>query len=76
MSAVGRVAVIGEEAALVGYALAGAIVVATEDDESVRTAWDDLPPDVEVVVLTVRAARALGEGRFAALVPLTVVMPS
>jgi vacuolar-type H+-ATPase subunit F/Vma7 len=73
---VARVAVIGEHAAVVGYTLAGAVVVPADDAEAVRTAWDRLPGDVEVVVLTARAARVLGSTRTEAPLPLTVVMPS
>ena len=76
MSAMGTVAVIGEETAVRGYALAGALVVPAEDDEAVRTVWAALDADVEVVVLTARAASALGPVRDAALLPLTVVMPA
>lgn len=72
----GRVAVIGEHTAVAGYALAGALVLPAEDDDAVRVAWSGLPDDVEVVVLTPRAARALGAARTAKLLPLTVVMPS
>lgn len=72
----GRVAVIGEEAAVSGYALAGAVVVAAEDASEVRDGWNALAADVEVVVLTARAAEALGSARTATMHPLTVVMPS
>ena len=72
----GSVAVIGEGTAVRGYALAGALVVPADDDEAVHAAWAALDSDVEVVVLTMRAAAALGAVREAALLPLTVVMPS
>jgi vacuolar-type H+-ATPase subunit F/Vma7 len=72
----GPVAVIGEQAAVGGYALAGAIVVPAEDARAVREAWDSLGADVAVVVLTPRAAQALGPARTATMHPLTVVMPS
>ena len=70
----GRLAVIGEEALVAGYALVGALVVPAGDAESVREAWSDLPADVEVVVLTARAAELLGTARTAEPSPLTVVM--
>jgi vacuolar-type H+-ATPase subunit F/Vma7 len=73
---VGRVAVIGEETAVAGYALAGAVVVPAEDALAVRDAWDALGAEVEVVVLTPAAARALGSSRTTTMHPLTVVMPS
>jgi vacuolar-type H+-ATPase subunit F/Vma7 len=72
----GRVVVIGEETAVAGYALAGAVVVPVEDAPAVCDAWDALAADVEVVVLTPRAARALGSARTGTMHPLTVVMPS
>jgi vacuolar-type H+-ATPase subunit F/Vma7 len=70
------VAVIGEETAVAGYALAGAVVVPAEDGPAVLAAWNALDADVEVVVLTPSAARALGSERTEATHPLTVVMPS
>lgn len=76
MSEVGRVAVIGEETAVAGYALAGAVILPAEDAPAVREAWNALAADVEVVVLTPRAAQALGASRNATMRPLTVVMPS
>ena len=72
----GPVAVIGEETAVAGYALVGALVVPAEDARAVREAWESLGSDVEVVVLTPRAAQALGPVRTATMHPLTVVMPS
>lgn len=76
MSEVGRVAVIGEQTAVSGYALAGVLVLPAEDDAAVRGAWSGLPDDVQVVILTARAARTLGNVRTAKLLPFTVVMPS
>ena len=76
MSAVGRVAVIGEETLVAGYALAGAVVAPTEDARAVRDAWDALGTEVDVVVLTPAASQALGPSRTATTHPLTVVMPS
>jgi hypothetical protein len=51
-----RMAVIGEEMCVRGFALAGALVFATEDAAGARAAWRSLPPDVVVAVLTPRAA--------------------
>jgi vacuolar-type H+-ATPase subunit F/Vma7 len=76
VSELGRVAVIGEHAAVSGYALAGVLVLPAEDDDAVRDAWSGLPDDVAVVILTDRAARTLGDVRTAELLPFTVVMPS
>ncbi len=71
----GRVAVIGEETAVSGYALAGVLVVPAEGDDEAHGAWNSLPDDVGVVILTAAAARALGDARTAKMLPLTVVMP-
>lgn len=71
----GRIAVIGAETAVAGYALAGALVLPAEGDDAVRDAWSGLPDDVAVVILTPTAARILGAARTAKLLPLTVVMP-
>jgi vacuolar-type H+-ATPase subunit F/Vma7 len=72
----GRIAVIGEETAVAGYALAGAVIVTADDAQAVHGAWDALADDVEVVVLSPRAARALGRRRTATIVPFTAVMAS
>jgi vacuolar-type H+-ATPase subunit F/Vma7 len=68
-------AVLGEEASVQGYGLAGAVVLVAEDADAVRAAWDGLAEDVAVVILTPAAARALG-GELRPELPLTVVMPS
>jgi vacuolar-type H+-ATPase subunit F/Vma7 len=73
---VGRVAVLGEETAVAGYALAGAMTVYAEDAAAVRAAWAALPDDVDVVILTRRAADALGPARTASPDRLSVAMPS
>ncbi|WP_327048758.1 V-type ATP synthase subunit F [Microbispora sp. NBC_01189] len=78
MTGVGTVAVIGEAVRVAGFGLAGARVLVAEDAEEVRTAWLSLGPGVAVVVLTPRAAKALGAtgpGE-ASGGPLTVVMPA
>ena len=69
------IAVIGAGTLVAGYGLAGAVVLSAEDDDAVREAWDRLPEDVAVVVLTAAAARALGEVSATAGTPLAVVMP-
>jgi vacuolar-type H+-ATPase subunit F/Vma7 len=70
-----RVAVLGEQVSVQGYALAGAVVLVAEDAGSALAAWDGLTDDVAVVILTPTAARALGPERLAGLHPLAVVMP-
>jgi vacuolar-type H+-ATPase subunit F/Vma7 len=72
----GRVAVIGEETAVSGYALAGVLVLPAEGGDAVHGAWSSLPDDVQVVILTSAAARTLGGARMAKMFPFTVVMPS
>jgi vacuolar-type H+-ATPase subunit F/Vma7 len=74
VSAVPRVAVLGERVEVVGYGLAGALVLPAETPEDVAAAWQDLPDDVDVVVLTARAAAVLGEATHRSRPPLTVVM--
>lgn len=56
----GIVAVLGEPPRVEAWALAGAVVVAAAGPDDVRRAWDALPPDVEVVILTPAAAGVLG----------------
>jgi len=68
-----RIAVIGEQTRVQGFALAGADVCEATDPDAVRAAWTSLAVDVAVVILTPAAADAL------AATPagdrLTVVMP-
>ncbi|MFI1169353.1 hypothetical protein ACH4UM_38780 [Streptomyces sp. NPDC020801] len=68
------VAAIGERVRVRGLALAGVDVHEAEDPRQARAAWSALPADVELVVVTPRAARALGE-RGGEGGPLTVVLP-
>lgn len=56
------VVVIGEEAKVAGFALAGAVVMAAGDAESVRRAWADLPDGTGLVLVTPMAAAALTTG--------------
>jgi vacuolar-type H+-ATPase subunit F/Vma7 len=70
-----RAAVIGETLRVQGYALAGALVCAADDQASVRSAWQTLPGDVEVVVLTATAAGWLGDELAHRPAVLPVVMP-
>jgi vacuolar-type H+-ATPase subunit F/Vma7 len=68
-----RIAAIGEEVRVQGFRLAGALVYDAENPSAVRAAWDGLPADVTVVVLTPASAAALDLGPAAAN-RLTVVM--
>jgi vacuolar-type H+-ATPase subunit F/Vma7 len=68
-----RVAVIGEETRVQGFALAGALVCPATEPDSVRAAWAGLADDIAVVVLTPAAAEALDATPVGDR--LTVVMP-
>lgn len=67
---------LGELSRLEGYRLAGVGVLAAETDDDVRTAWQSLTEDTLVVLLTPRAAAALGNALAEPGVPMTVVLPS
>jgi hypothetical protein len=53
------IAALGSWTELAGYALAGIDVVDAPTVDDVRAAWDGLPDDVAVVLLTAEARRAL-----------------
>jgi vacuolar-type H+-ATPase subunit F/Vma7 len=72
---VARVVALGELAAVQAFALGGAVVVAADGDEEVRAAWEGLADDVAVVIVTARAAAALGPHRRHCRQHLVVVMP-
>ncbi len=68
-----KIAIIGEKAKVLGCGLAEAVVLPAEEPEAVLAAWHSLDEDVDIVVLTTRAARTLA-GHMASW-PLTAVMP-
>jgi len=68
-----RAAAIGELVRVQGFALAGARILPAESPDAVRTAWQELPDDVALVILTRAAAEALAPAERAHR--LTVVMP-
>ena len=70
-----RVVALGEQLAVQGFALAGAVPVYASGADAVREAWAGLPEDVAVVILTPEAAAALGSVSERAHYPLTVVVP-
>lgn len=72
-----RVAAIGEEVRVEGFALAGAVAFAADDPTAVRAAFAALPDDIAIVVLTPAAAAALRGQRPSrpGREPLTVVLP-
>jgi vacuolar-type H+-ATPase subunit F/Vma7 len=55
-----RVAAIGDESRLAGYALSGASVHGASCAQEVRGAWARLPPDVGLLILTSEAHAELG----------------
>lgn len=70
-----RVAVIGEEARIQGFALAGVITYPAETENEARSAWRSLSGEVAVVILTPRAAGCLAGHLEQRPDVLTVVMP-
>jgi len=70
----GRVAVIGDEPLVRGFALAGALVIAAGEPDEVRGAWRALPDDVTLVILTEAAAAAVDPQGQAGDLPLVAVM--
>jgi len=54
-------AVIGEALAVEGYALAGAVVLAADSQAEAAAAWDALPPDTALLIMTDRAAGWLAD---------------
>ena len=70
------VAVLGERALVQGFALAGARVLVAETAASVRDQWEQMPPEVLVVIVTPFAAAELPGVRSSTDGPMTVVMPT
>jgi vacuolar-type H+-ATPase subunit F/Vma7 len=70
-----RIVAIGEEARIMGFALAGVMIYPAADAKAVRAAWQELRDDVELVILTPLAAKALGHEVARTRPPLTAVMP-
>jgi vacuolar-type H+-ATPase subunit F/Vma7 len=54
-----RIGALGETAKVEGFALAGALVLATDQTGEIDAAWDRLPDDVGVLILTPAAATHL-----------------
>ena len=71
-----HVAGLGELSRLEVYGLAGVDVLPAETDDDVRASWRALGGDILVVLLTPKAAAALGALLDDATAPLTVVLPS
>ncbi|MFW6205295.1 MAG: hypothetical protein ACOC96_10000 [Actinomycetota bacterium] len=71
----GTVAVVGAQALIQGYVLAGARPLVAESAEQARAQWAGLASDVLVVILTPAAAEALSAERAEPGGPMAVVMP-
>jgi vacuolar-type H+-ATPase subunit F/Vma7 len=71
-----QVVAIGSEAHVAGFALAGVRTVPAATADETRRAWEELPTGTAVVVLTAEAAAVLGDARFSAGSPLSVVLPT
>jgi vacuolar-type H+-ATPase subunit F/Vma7 len=56
-----RVVVLGDPIWVGGFALGGATVTPATTADAVRAAWDDLPDDAGVLVMTAEAAKILGD---------------
>ena len=69
-------AAIGSFAQVAGFGLAGAVVLPADDVADARAAWESLSDEFAVVVLSVAAAEAIGDGRTDPGAPFIVVMPS
>jgi vacuolar-type H+-ATPase subunit F/Vma7 len=69
------IAVIGESARTRAYVLAGCQVLPADDAAAAIRAWELLPADTGLVILTATAAATLAERRAHSTV-LTVVMPA
>lgn len=72
----GLIVVIGDVATISGFALAGATVRSAEDPDDALRAWNDLPEETSVVLLTPEAAAAIGERPAPRDDVLRVVLPS
>jgi len=70
-----RVAAIGEQQRVGGFALAGVDVAAVADEAAARAAWEALDADVGLVILTPAAARGLRDELASAPRQLWVELP-
>jgi len=61
VTGVAMAAVIGEALSVEGYALAGAIVLVADSQAEATAAWDALPPDTALLIMTTRAAGWLAD---------------
>jgi vacuolar-type H+-ATPase subunit F/Vma7 len=68
-------AVIGEELAVEGYALAGCVLLPADNPDEVNSAWQALPPDTVLLILTQTAAIWLADRLAQRPDIMTAVMP-
>ena len=66
---------LGERSLLEGFPLAGVELRVAETAAAVKEGWDHLPKDAGIVILTPRAAQALGDVVNGPNSPMTVVLP-
>ncbi|MER5450181.1 hypothetical protein ABT052_14550 [Streptomyces sp. NPDC002766] len=71
----GHIAAIGEPLRILGLASAGVLLSPAESPDAARAAWRNLPPDVDLVLLTPTAADALDAEAVEGQEPLVAVMP-
>lgn len=76
MNAPATVAALGAPGLLAGYELAGARLIPAWSDEEVLAAFEQLPADTAVVILTADAAAALTGRLDDPAAPLTVTLPA
>jgi vacuolar-type H+-ATPase subunit F/Vma7 len=70
-----KAAVIGEELAVEGYALAGCVLLPADNPDEVNSAWQALPPDTVLLILTENAAAWLADRLAQRPDIMTAVMP-
>ena len=71
-----RVAALGETVKVEGFALAGAVVFVADTAGDVDAAWDAMPDDVGVLIVTLRAEDRLRRRFDERPHLLTVVIPA
>jgi vacuolar-type H+-ATPase subunit F/Vma7 len=71
-----EVVAIGDQPLIAGFALVGVRLYPASSAAEVRAAWQTASRTAAVVILTHRAADAVGDDQAAPQAPLTVVMPA
>jgi len=72
---VAKAAVIGESLAVAGYALAGCVLLPADNPDEVNSAWQALPADTVLLILTESAASWLADRLVQRPDICTAVMP-